>query len=288
MPDPKPLAGVRVVAAVVNVPGPVAAARLRALGASVVKVEPPEGDALAAAAPTWYGSLTAGCEVRRLDLREGSDRTAFDSLLAEAELLLTSYRPSALARLGLDGEAVRARFPDLAHVAIVGYSEPGGDRPGHDLTYLAPHGLLAPPELPRTLIADLAGAECAVSAALALLLARERGRGTGYAEVALADVAGDLAAPLRHGLTGEGGVLGGGLASYGLYRAREGWVALAALEPRFQRRLCQQLGVALDRAALGRAFAARTAAEWDVWARARDLPLVGVGGPTRTPSAPPS
>ena len=259
-----PLEGIRVVAVVTNVPGPVAAARLRALGASVTKVEPPEGDPLASAAPAWYAALAAGCAVHRLDLRAPAGRAALDEILAAADLLLTALRPAALARLGLGAAELRARFARLAHVAIVGHPAPEEERPGHDLTYLAPHGLVAPPGLPRTLVADLLGAE--------------RGGGAGAAVVVLADAARDAAAPLRAGLTAPGGVLGGAFPGYGLYRARSGWVAVAALEERFRARLSAALGVPLDRDALERAFRARTADEWEEWARARDLPIAAVRG----------
>ncbi|PZN01165.1 MAG: carnitine dehydratase [Bacillota bacterium] len=246
-PCPLPLGGCRVVNLALNVPGPVAAARLQALGATVVKVEPPGGDPLAAVAPAWYAQLTAGQEVRTLDLKTPRGREALERLLADADLLLTAQRPAALARLGLAPAEVGRRFPRLAYVAIVGYPPPRQDEPGHDLTYLAEAGLLEPPVLPRTLMADLAGAERAVSAALALLLGRERGHAARYAEVPLAEAAADWAAPLRHGLTAPGGVLGGGLPLYRCYPAQDGWVALAALEPHFARRLLEALGVRATR-----------------------------------------
>jgi crotonobetainyl-CoA:carnitine CoA-transferase CaiB-like acyl-CoA transferase len=97
-----------------------------------------------------------------------------------------------------------------------------------------------------------------------------------HATVAIADLAHELAAPLRHGLTAPGGVLGGASPLYGLYRAKDGWIAVAALEPAFARRLAAELYLPLDRASLDDAFARRTAAEWEAWARERDLPLVAV------------
>jgi crotonobetainyl-CoA:carnitine CoA-transferase CaiB-like acyl-CoA transferase len=273
----QPLHGFRVVSLAVNVPGPVAAARLHALGAAVVKVEPPGGDPLAAFSPVYYDVLREGQEVVRLDLKGGEGRDALATLLAGCDLLLTATRPGALARLGLDWPPLHARFPCLCQVAIVGHPSPDADAPGHDLTYLAPTGLLSPPDLPRTLAADLAGAERAVSAALALLLARERGGEAGFAEVALAAAAESLADPLRHGLTAADGPVGGGFAPYGLYPTQDGWIALAALEPRFQDRLATELDLAvLDRGALGRIFRGRTAREWEAWAATRDLPIVRV------------
>ncbi len=266
----------RVLTLAVNVPGPVAAARLCALGVAVTKVEPPDGDPLATACPAWYEELCAGQEVRRLDLKEPSEHAALMDLLAACDLLLTSMRRPAVARLGLDWPSLHAAFPRLSQVAIVGYAAPRDDEPGHDLTYLAEVGLLAPPELPRTLLADLAGAERAVSAALALLLARERGGEGTYAEVALSAVAFDFAAPLRHGLTARG-VLGGAAPGYNLYATADGWIAVAALEPHFLRRLERELGLSgATCEALQGIFRTRGSGEWERWAAERDLPLAAV------------
>ena len=268
------LAGIRVVNLGINVPGAVAGARLRELGADVTKLEPPGGDPVAVAAPDWYASLVDGLAVRILDLKVGLPHDE----LAAADLLVTSSRPAALERLGLGWGALHAAHPRLVHVAIVGHPPPDDGVPGHDLTYAGAQGLLAPPLLPRTLVADLGGAERAVSTALALLLARERSGVASRAEVALADAAVQFAAPLRHGLTTDGGVLGGGYPFYGVYRTSDdGWIALAALEPHFRDRLLAELG--LDDAthgALAEIFAGRTAAGWAAWARERDLPLAAV------------
>ena len=267
------LGGIRVLNLGVNVPPSVAAARLQELGAAVTKLEPPGGDPLAAAAPEWYAALTHGQDVRVADLKAGRP----DDVLAETDVLLTATRPQALERLGLGWEELHAAFPRLVHVAIVGHASPDADLPGHDLTYVAGLGLLEPPALPRTLVADLGGAERAVSAALALLVARERGGEGGRVEVALAAAAEAFAEPLRHGLTRPGGMLGGGYPLYGLYRAGDGWLALAALEPGFRRRLLDALGLEdADAAELERRFAGRTVAEWVAWAAEHDLPLAAV------------
>lgn len=278
----QPLNGVRVVSLAVNVPGPVAAATLRDLGASVIKVEPPGGDPLAIGSPDWYTRLVSGIQVLSLDLKTGMERRRLDELLAPADLLLTSTRPAALERLGLAWPALQARNPRLCQVAIVGYPAPRQNVPGHDLTYQAATGLVAPPALPLTLIADLGGAQQTVNAALGTLMARDRdGRGV-YVEVSLSEAARFFAEPLARGLTADGGPLGGQSSVYNLYRARDGWLALAALEPRFRATLERELALGVnDRDALSRAFAERSAAEWQAWAETRDLPIVAVRPPPR-------
>src|SRR5215213_6964406 len=149
----------RILTLAVNVPGPMAVARLAELGATVAKIEPPAGDGVARSAPEWYAAMHAGVDVRRLDLKIEEGQAQCGSLLAETDLLLTSSRPSALARLGLDWPTLHARYPRLCQVAIVGHGAPDQEVPGHDLTYLASAGVLAPPAMPRTLAADLLGAE---------------------------------------------------------------------------------------------------------------------------------
>lgn len=268
------LRGTTLLTLATNVPGPVAAARLRDLGARVIKVEPPGGDPLGLFCSSWYEELVRGEEVLQLDLKRREDRERLEGLLAGADLLLTSSRPPALRRLGLGWEDLHARYPRLSHVAITGHPPPEEDRPGHDLTYQASLGLLDPPHLPRTLLADLAGAERAVSAALALLLERERGGEGAFSTVPLQEAAASCAAPLRYGLTAPGGLLGGAFAGYGLYRAQDGWVALAALEPHFQSRLAGELGLEeLSHEALQEIFSRRSTREWERWAEERDLPL---------------
>jgi alpha-methylacyl-CoA racemase len=272
-----PLADQKIVTLAVNLPGPVAAARLRDLGATVVKIEPPGGDPLARGCPEWYASLHENVSTINLDLKDSAGRARFDELLADCDLLLTSSRPAALDRLGLGWESLHARFSRLCQVAIIGHGRPHENKPGHDLTYQASLGLVDPPHLPRALLADLGGAEEAVTAALALLLARERGRRGQLATVSLADAAARHALPLRHGLTSPAGLLGGGWPGYNLYEAADGWIAVAALEPHFVERLVRELGVAsLSYENLSHAFRKATADEWENWASIRDLPIQAV------------
>jgi crotonobetainyl-CoA:carnitine CoA-transferase CaiB-like acyl-CoA transferase len=274
----RPLDAITVLTLGVNLPAPLAGFRLHQLGATVFKIEPPEGDPLEEARPEWYRDLHAGQTVVRLDLAAAADRGRLEGMLKSADLLLTSYRPRALARLGLAWEDLSGRHPRLLCVSIVGFTEDEA-LPGHDLTYQARHGLLTPPHLPRALIGDLAGAQEAVGAALALLLQRGRGGTERSARVGLADAVRFFAEPLRRGLTAPGGLLGGGVPGYGLYRSSDGWIAVAALERRFADRLAAELGLREPgREELQRAFLGRTAGEWERWAAARDLPLAAVVG----------
>lgn len=271
------LEGLRVVTTALNLPGPAACARLRDMGASVAKVEPPAGDPMERFSPSWYAKLHHGMTIGRLDLKSESGRKAMAKLLDDADLLVTAQRASALERMGLGPERLAADHPRLCHVAITGHSSPADELPGHDLTYLAAHGLVTPPAMPRTLYADMAGSERAVSTALALVIARERtGRGQ-RATSALADAAASLAQPLHEGLTRPGGLLGGGNPAYNLYATRGGWVAVAALEPHFEKKLGDKFALGkLTVDTLRSLFASHDAEYWEEWGRRNDIPIVAV------------
>ena len=275
--NPELLRDINVVSLSINTPGPVAASRLARLGATVTKVEPPTGDPLKTFARGWYDSLSRGQTIVIVDLKSPDGRAQLDLLLSQADLLLASYRPSALARLGLDWQTLHGRFSRLCFAGIIGYPPPQEEKSGHDLTYLAETGLVTPPELPSTLFVDLAGAERCVSQAVALLLHFARTGEAGCALISLYDCAEELSAPVKAGLTNRGGLLGGGSPFYGVYQASEGWVAIAALEPHFAQRLVTELKIAQpDHAAFERAFRERSASEWESWAAERDLPVVRV------------
>ena len=272
-----PLAGQHIVTIALNVPGPMAAARLGKLGAAISKIEPPEGDPLRSFNAVWYADLAAGMAVETCDLKAADGQARLGEILATASLLLTAQRPAALTRLGLNWAKLHKRFPMLCQVAIVGYPAPHQNVAGHDLTYMAVNGLLSPPHLPRTLFADVAASEQAVTVALAALLERAR-TGTGqYVEVALADAATRLAEPLRARLTRPGALLGGGFPGYNLYPSADGWIAVAALEPHFYRRLCEVVSIASPSyAEFAKCFAAQTGAHWEAFAATHDLPIAVV------------
>jgi alpha-methylacyl-CoA racemase len=192
---------------------------------------------------------------------------------------VTASRPASLARLGLGWEPLHERLPRLCHVAIVGFPSPRDNEPGHDLTYQAELGLVDAPRMPRVLVADMAGALEAVNAALALLLARERGQGVGHKAVALSEAAEHFGRTYAQGITSPGGMLGGGIPSYGIYRTKSGYLAVAALEAHFLERLQDGLGLSqATREDLEEAFLTRTAKEWEDWARTHDLPLAEIVG----------
>lgn len=268
-----PLTGVEVVSIAVNLPGPVAAARLAALGAHVVKVEPPTGDPLATYTRDAYDELCVGQDVVALDLKSEQGQAQLHHLLEAADVLVSSHRRTALARLGLGWPDLHAAHPRLVHVAIVGQPGAGADVPGHDLTYQAVNGLIDGTTLPRVLLADLAGADRAALEAVAALVGRGATGEGRLIEVALSEAARDMARPFRWGMTSPGGLLAGGFPAYGVYPCADGRVAVAALEPHFHRRLLEALEVEDSADALAAAFARRTGAEWQQWAAERDLPL---------------
>lgn len=273
----QPLKGTRLVTLALNVPGPVAASRLVELGAEGIKIEPPSGDPLKASARPWYDFLTRKQTVVALDLKNEEDRRKLETYLEGAGLLLTSFRPSALQRLRLDWESLHQRHPRLCVVNMVGFPPPHEEIPGHDLTYQAGLGLLRPPELPVTLHADMAGAERAVNLSLALLMNFSRTSQAERAYVSLYEAIRDFAGPLTAGLTKPGAVLGGGFPFYGVYRTSDGWIAVAALESVFIKRLAAELNLTANaRAELEAIFKMRTAAEWEQWATERDLPIKAV------------
>jgi alpha-methylacyl-CoA racemase len=235
----QPLAGLLVVDLTRYLPGPFASRELLRLGARVVRLEAPGGDPLRELAPAWHEALNAGKESVELDLK--ADPEAGRELCAEADVVLESFRPGVVERLGIGP----ADLPDrVVYCSFTGFG-PDDLRAGHDLNYQGWAGLLADtaPAMPPVQVADLAGGALrAVAQVLAGLLERERsGRGR-HLVVSLTHGAHELAA---HRLGGEPvpRLLTGGLACYRIYATADGrHLTVAALEPRFFRRLCELLG----------------------------------------------
>ena len=157
-PAPGPLAGLRVIDCSTVLAGPYCTMLLGDLGAEVIKVEPPEGDATRGWGPPWVGSVEAGTRTAayflavnrnkralRLDLKTAEGAAILRRLLADADVLVENFRGDGFARLGFDDEALRALNPRLVHLAISGYgtSGPAAERPGYDFIVQAVSGLMS-------------------------------------------------------------------------------------------------------------------------------------------------
>ena len=237
------LKGIRVLSLALNLPGPAALMRCRQMGARCVKLEPPTGDPMRHYSPPAHITLNHGIRVVTADLKTPEGQKVLHRELARTDVLLTSFRPSALVKLKLGWRALHRQYPLLSQVAVVGYPAKRAEEPGHDLSYMVEHGLITGLELPATLYADMGGALMAVEAVLqAALLRSSSGKGV-HLEVALSNAAAWLALPRAWGLMTPGSHVAGGHAGYGVYPCKDGRVAVAALEPHFATRLCEAAGV---------------------------------------------
>jgi crotonobetainyl-CoA:carnitine CoA-transferase CaiB-like acyl-CoA transferase len=153
-----PLAGLRVIDCSTVLAGPYCTMLLADLGADVVKVEPPDGDATRGWGPPWVGSEVDGTRTAayylavnrskrsiRLDLRRTKGAAVLRRLLAGADVLVENFRPGSLDRLGFGEAAIRELNPRLVHLAISGYGTVGPDagRPGYDFVLQAEAGLMS-------------------------------------------------------------------------------------------------------------------------------------------------
>lgn len=247
----RPLRGVRVLSLSLNLPGPAALMRCQQMGASCVKLEPPppagaapgtSGDPMGMYNRAAYDELHQGVRLAVADLKTEKGQKALHRELAKADVLLTSFRPSALRKLGLEWKVLHKLYPALSQVAIVGAPGARAEEPGHDLTYLAENDLVGGLEMPPTLYADMGGSLMASEAVLKAVLLQKKGKGV-FLEVALSEAAGYLALPRTWGLTKPGAAVGGGHAGYRVYTCQDGRVAVAALEPHFARSLCAAAGI---------------------------------------------
>ncbi len=285
-----PLANTRILSLALNLPGPAALLRCARMGAQCTKLEPPpaaghpSADPMGIYSPAAYATLHEGVRVLHAHLKTDEGQAALQAELAHTDVLITSFRPSALSKLGMGWEALHARYPRLSLVRIVGALGERAEEPGHDLTYQAEAGLLASLEVPPTLFADMAGALMASEAVLQALLARSQ-QGTGVCiEVGLAEAAQWLALPLQWGLTTPQGDVGGAHAGYRIYPCADGRVAVAALEPHFAARLCEAAGLSAvgdmehlrapaTHEAIARFLQGQTREQLTALAKERDIPL---------------
>ncbi|MDQ8043834.1 MAG: CaiB/BaiF CoA-transferase family protein [Solirubrobacteraceae bacterium] len=319
MPAP-PLDGLRVLDCSRLLPGPYCSRYLADLGADVVRVDHPDaarGDMVRAMASAFVG-LNHGKGSVALDLTVAAHRDQFLALVDRADVVLESFRPGVLDRLGLGWSAIHARNPAAILCSITGYGQTGPDagRAGHDIGYLARAGVLGlsgeadRPPLPLGVqVADLAGG--ALPGVIGILAAlRERdgspaqpGSGLGqHVDVSMTDGSRALLALDGPGaLAGDpapergGGPLGGAaIACYRTYRCADGYVALGALEAKFWRAWCAGVRredlVAQQFTAPGSdagreieaLFAARTRDAWEAFAVEHDCCLESVLSPAES------
>jgi len=231
-------------------------------GARVVKIGPPPRQSGVQIVPPFYAySGHRGMERALLDLKSDSGRDAFLRLAARADVVIESFRPGVMERLGLGDAAVRAVNPAIVYCSTSGYGQDGprSQWAGHDLNYLAVGGYLdcsgraadGGPALPGATIGDAAGGGMqAVIAILAALVQRATTGAGAYLDVSVADgvlalmslyvdeffATGEIPGPRHNILTGR-------YACYDVYRCSDdGWVAVAAIEPHFYANLCRALG----------------------------------------------
>jgi crotonobetainyl-CoA:carnitine CoA-transferase CaiB-like acyl-CoA transferase len=318
------LAGLRVLDLSQYLPGPYAALMLADLGAEVVKVEPPGGDPGRTLAPLDADGLSpvwklvnAGKQVAALDLKQPADAEILAQLLARTDVLVESYRPGVLDRLGFTRERLASLNPRLVHAALSGYGQTGPWRlrTGHDLNYMAVGGGLAAagpraaPSFAFPPTADYASGVQAALAVCAALVGRARsGRGA-FLDLSLTETVLAWQAPLltwaqRGALRGPSAraalMLNGGAAYYQVYRTRDGrFVTLGAIEAKFWRNFCAAVGRADWRARqdealpqtgliaeLAALFATRDAAAWEALLGPVDCCFAVVAEPAEVPLHP--
>src|SRR5262245_60304015 len=254
----RPLEGIRVLDLSRLLPGPFLTMILSDLGADVVKVEDPRlGDYMRAIPPATGGVGGRFRVVNRdkrslaLDLKRPEARAAFLRMVERADIVVESFRPGVMDKLGVGWNDLQARNPRVILCSISGYGQDGPyrDRAGHDLNYIALAGVLAmtgergaAPTMPGVQIADLVGGGLwGATGVLAALLERDasglgRHLDISMTEGSLALLIAELAnldsggaAPTRGEAT-----LNGGLACYGVYTAGDGKpLSVAPLEPKF-------------------------------------------------------
>jgi alpha-methylacyl-CoA racemase len=317
-----PLAGIRVLDLSRLLPGGFCSLLLADFGADVLKVEDTGmGDYIRWAPPYYEGahdsaksalflSLNRNKRSIRLDLKSEGGREALLRLVREHDVVLESFRPGVLDRLGVGYERMREEHKGIVYCAISGYGQTGPKREasGHDMNYLGLIGLLGltgdrggEPVQAAGQIADLGGG--ALMAAFGILAAlRERdgdgtaansGSGEGQmVDVSMADGALSWLAMVAAGYFADGTVprrgelpLAGSLICYRPYECADGWVTLGALEPKFWQAWCRGVGredlIAKQFERPGseahkqvqEIFEARERAEWEAFARKHDCCL---------------
>ncbi|MFW5968660.1 MAG: CaiB/BaiF CoA transferase family protein [Persicimonas sp.] len=255
--DERWLEGVKVLDLSRLLPGPFCTMLLADMGADVLKIEAPEGGDYARYYPPVegeYGAFFAAVNRNKrsmtLDLKDERGVGVFERLVEEADVVVESFRPGVMERLGIDYERLCNINEGIVFCSISGYGQDGPmrERAGHDLNYMARAGLLEQngragdaPVVPGFQVADLAGG--ALYAALGItsaLYGRERTGEGARLDISMTEGAMSLHLPLQAAIAageeqprGEG-MLTGGRASYNVYETKDGeYLAVAALEPKF-------------------------------------------------------
>lgn len=262
-----PLDGVRVLDLTRLLPGAYATLMLAGMGADVVKIEDPaSGDALRAA-PPWtsngesgpHAILNRGKRSVAIDLKQREGRTVLLRLVSAAEVLVDSFRPGVMERLGLGPSDIERANPSLVHVTIDAYGSGGPYQqlPAHDLNSAGYAGIIGlardghgHPAMPSVPVVDHLAGLNAVVAVLAGLRNRAGGTGGYRAEVAMADSAASILSLIGGYYAATGAsptapeMLSGQLACYGLYECADGeWITVGGLEPKFFSRMLNLMGL---------------------------------------------
>lgn len=257
-----PLSGIRVVELAGLAPAPFGCMMLADLGADVVRVDRPGGAGADRLNGLTTGPLQRSRRVTSLDLKSAAGVAGLLSLLEQADVLVEGFRPGVAERLGVGPQPCLVRNPRLVYARLTGWGQDGplAGVAGHDISYLAAAGALAPlghdgepPRPPLNLVADFGGGGMLLAVGvLAALLERERsGRGQ-VVDAAMVDGSALLTAGLR-GMIDAGmwsappgrNLLDGGAPFYQSYRTADGgFMAVGALEPVFYRDLLIGLGLA--------------------------------------------
>ncbi|RRS04608.1 CoA transferase [Aquabacterium soli] len=258
-----PLAGLRVVDLTRNLPGPFATRILADLGATVIKVEPPEGDP-ARGLPPLYAALNPGKDVRTIDFKQQADKDRLRVWIQDADVLVEGFRPGVMAAMGLDIDSLKALNPKLVVCSITGYGQEGpwAQKAGHDMNFMAMSGALDQMRGPDGSVTlsniqwgDLAGGSSMACVALlaALWQVQRTGRGCHidismthglWAHQVMPLATGAMLKPLLERLPGaREDMLNGALPCYSLYTTADGRsLAVGALELKFWRLCCEAWG----------------------------------------------
>ncbi|MBA2663742.1 MAG: CoA transferase [Bradymonadaceae bacterium] len=253
----QPLEGIKVLDLSRLLPGPFCTLLLADMGADVLKIEDPSGGDYARYYPpfvdemgVFFASINRNKRSLTLNLKDARGVEVLERLVLEADVVIESFRPGVMERLGVGHERLRALNPRLIFCAISGYGADGplSLRAGHDLNFLARSGVLeqtglpgAKPVVPGFQLADLAGGALYAGLGIVSALFRRERSGQGcFLDISMTDGALSFHLPLQATLAageqaGRGqGMLTGGVASYGVYACADGgYLAVGALEPKF-------------------------------------------------------